>query len=153
MELRGSGALILDAMAKGETWAEQWLLEAAEGADDNMKRMMYWFSGDFGADMEQPARVVSWTEWQQAFNAANDLGKAIILKNMTLLAVFKEEFTTAAAIHTSVLNGTNRELKAIALTYGHEDLGSSVKTLWEGIANDTSDAHLKALAEEALGNN
>ncbi len=150
MKLRGSGALIREAMAKGETWAEHWLLEAAESTDDNMKRMMYWFSGEFGADMDQPARSVNWTEWQQAFNNANDLGKAILLKNLTLLAIYREEFTTAASIHTSILNGTDRELKAIALAYGHKDFGSGVTTLWEGIANDTSDTHLKALAEEAL---
>jgi hypothetical protein len=147
VQLRGAGALLLTAALDGESWGQTLLLGLAQQSDDNMKQMTYWFSKDFGEDVNSITWTVDWSAWQQAYNAANALGKAIILRNITSLALKRREYTTAANINLSALSGSDRELKAIALAFGHPDLGSAVTTKWSQLAND-SDTQIKALAAE-----
>ncbi|RBP45726.1 hypothetical protein DES53_102108 [Roseimicrobium gellanilyticum] len=148
MRLRGAGALMLDAASSGEQWAGTLLLDIAQRSDSNIKLLTYWSTRDFGQDANAIAWTVDWNAWQQAYNAADSLGKAIILRNITMLAVRKNEFPVAAAINLSALSGTDRALKAIALAFGDPAFGASVTAKWTEIASDASDPQLQALAQE-----
>lgn len=147
IQLRSAGALLWSASQDGELWGETLLLGLAQESDGNMKRMAYWFARDFGQDVNSITRTVDWLVWQQAYNSANALGKAIILRNVTSLALKKKEYSTAANINLSALSGSDRELKAVALAFGHPDLGSAVIAKWSELASD-SDVQIKALAAE-----
>lgn len=154
--LRGAGSLILGAALEGEQWGEKLLLDIAQRPDNNIKRLAYWFTKHFAQDWHTkgesatgaPVWPVNWSAWQQAYNAANPLGKAIILRNITTLAVRRNEVATAAAINLAALSGTDRELKAIALAFGDPALGSAVTAKWAEIANNAADPQLQALAQE-----
>ncbi len=147
IQLRSAGALLWGASQDGEPWGEKLLLGLAQQNDDNMKRLAYWFTKDFGQEVNSITWTVDWSGWQQAYTAANALGKAIILRNITMLALKKDDYTTAASINLSALSGSDRELKAIALAFGHPSLGSAVTAKWSQLADD-SDAQIKALASE-----
>lgn len=157
VRLRGAGALMLNAALEGEQWGEKLLLDIAQRPDSNIKRLTYWFTKYFAQDWHTqgesatgaPVWTVNWSAWQQAYNAANSLGKAIILRNITILAVRRSEVATAATINLAALSGTDRELKAIALAFSDPALGSAVTAKWKEIANNTSDPQLQALAQEA----
>jgi hypothetical protein len=148
MKLRGAGTLLLTASLDGEQWGERFLLGLAQQTDGNLKRLAYWFTKDFGQDVNAITWSVDWSGWQQAYTAASALGKAIILRNVTALAVKKGEFATAEAINMSALSGSDRELKAIALAFGHSSLGSSVTAKWSQLADDASEPQIKALAAQ-----
>lgn len=155
MRLRGAGGLMLGAALQGEQWGEKLLLDIAQRPDSNLKHLTYWFARNFAQDWHTrgesatvPAWPVNWTAWQQAYNAANALGKAIILKNATMLAVRRSDFGVAAAINLSALSGTDRELKAVALAFGDPNLGSAVTAKWAEIAGNASDPQMQALAQE-----
>ena len=132
------------------------LLDIAQRPDSNIKRLAYWFTKHFAQDWHTkgesatgaPVWPVNWSAWQQAYNAANPLGKAIILRNITTLAVRRNEVTTAAAINFAALSGADRELKAVALAFGDPALGSAVTAKWAEIAGNASDPQLQALAQE-----
>ncbi len=151
-KLRGLRVLAGVMAAEGEIWAEDLLLDIAQRPDDDLKRLIYWSTDHFGEDMvaPRPSRAVDWTKWQAAFDAANQLGKAIILRNVVMLAVRKNDFATAAAIHSSIFSGADRELKAIALAFSSPHFGQTVIDQWKAIAADGSDAELQALAQELL---
>ncbi len=148
VHLRGAGALMKVAANDGEQWANDMLLDVVQRPDSNFKRLTYWFTSGFGQDAEVINWSVDWNAWQQAYNAANALGKAIILKNVTMLALKRNELTVAGAINLSALSGGDRELKAIAIAFGDPALGSEVTAKWAEIASDPSDPQIQALARE-----
>jgi hypothetical protein len=148
VRLRGAGALLSSAASDGEQWGAKLLLDMAQRPDSNIKRLTYWFALNFGEDKNLIDWQVDWVAWQQAYNAANALGKAIILRNVTMLALRRNEFATAATINLSALSSDDRELKAIALAFGDPALGLAVTTKWSEIANNASDLQLQALAKE-----
>jgi hypothetical protein len=148
VRLRGAGALMLSAASDGQQWASKLLLDIAQRPDSNIKRLTYWFTKSFAQDASVVTWPVDWSAWQQAYTAANPLGKAIILRSITTLAVRRNEVATAAAINLSALSGTDRELKAVALAFGDPALGSAVTAKWAEIAGNASDAQLQALAQE-----
>ena len=158
VRLRGAGALMLNAALEGEQWGEKLLLDIAQRPDSNIKRLTYWFTKYFAQDWHTqgesatgaPVWTVNWSAWQQAYNTANSLGKAILLRNITILAVRRSEVATAATINLAALSGTDRELKAIALAFSDPALGSEVTAKWKEIADNTSDSQLQGLAQEAL---
>ena len=161
VRLRAAGGLLVGAVVEGEEWASMLLLDVAQRPDSNIKRLAYWFTQDFAIDWNPqresesgvpsavPVWQVDWNAWQQAYNAANALGKAIILRNVTMLGIRREQVTTAAAINLAALSGTDRELKSIALAFGAAALGSAVTAKWAEIAADASDPQMQALAQEA----
>lgn len=114
--------------------------------------MFYWFSGEFAQDNTDLVWVVDWAAWQTAYDNANALGKAILLKNASFLAIRDNDFAVASAMHQAALGGTDRELKAVALAYGHPSLGTGVTSTWETMAADNSDPELQSLAQQALAN-
>ena len=156
VRLRGVQGLILNAALEGQQWGEKLLLDITQRPDSNMKRLAYWFMRDFAQDWNTresgnsptPPWPVDWSAWQQSYDAANSWGKAIILRNITMLAIRRNEVATAAAINLAALSGTNRELKAIAIAFGDPALGSAVTAKWVQIGNNASDAQLQALAKE-----
>lgn len=156
VRLRGAGGLMLSAALEGEQWGEKLLLDIAQRPDSNLKRLTYWSSKYFGQDWHTkgesatgaPVWPVNWTAWQQAYNTANAFGKAIILRNVTTLAVRRNEVATAATINLSALSGTDRELKAIALAFGDPALGSAITAKWAEIAGSATDPQMQALAQE-----
>lgn len=147
--LRGAGALMLSAASDGKQWGEKLILDIVQRPDGNVKWLTYWYARDFGQDANGIAWPVDWPAWQSAYDQSNALGKAIILRNITMLALRSGQFETSRAINLAALSGTDRELKAIALAYGHPDLGSEVTAKWDQIAEDASDPQLQALAQEA----
>ena len=161
VQLRGAQGLMLNAALEGEQWAEKLLLDIAQRPDSNIKRLTYFCAKDFAQDWTAkgesesgvpstvPVWQVDWNAWQQAYNAANALGKATILRNVTMLGIRREQVTTAAAINLAALSGADRELKAIALAFGHPALGSAVTAKWAEIAGNASDPQMQALAQEA----
>lgn len=156
VRLRGAQALILSAALEGEQWGEKLLLDIAQRPDSNIKRLTYWSTKHFAQDWHTqgesaagaPVWTVNWSAWQQAYNAANSLGKAIILRNITILAVRRSEVATAATINLVALSGTDRELKTIALAFGDPALGSAVTAKWAEIAGNATDPQMQALAQE-----
>lgn len=162
VRLRGAGGLLFYAALEGEQWASILILDIAQRADGNLKRLVYWYVRDFGLDWKRkgelapgiPAPVwqVDWNAWQQGYNVANALGKAIILRSITMLAVRRNEVATAATINLAALSGTDRELKAIALAFGDPALGSAVTAKWAEIAENASDPQMQALAQEVRAN-
>ncbi len=156
---RGAGSLILSAALDGEQWGKKLLLDIAQRPDGNLKRLTYWSAKHFALDWNTRESEsgsaapwpVNWTAWQQAYNASNALGKAIILKNATMLAVRRSDFAVAATINLSALSGTDRELKPIALAFGDPALGSAVTAKWAEIAGNASDPQMQALAQEVRG--
>lgn len=161
LRLRYAGRMLSRASIEGEEWGSILLLDIARRPDGNMKRLAYWFTRDFASDWRPPPREsedgvpsaipiwqVDWNAWQQAYHAANSLGKAIILRNITMLAARRNGYTSAAPINLAALSGTDRELKAIALAFGDPGFGSAVTAKWAEIAKDASDPQLQALAHE-----
>lgn len=148
VRLRGAGALMSSAASDGEQWGAKLLLDMSQRPDSNIKRLTCWFALNFGEDKNLIDWQVDWEAWQQAYNAANALGKAIILQNVTMLALRRNEFSMAATINLSALSGDDSELKAIALAFGDPALGSAVTSKWSEIANNALDPQLQALAKE-----
>lgn len=148
VRLRGAGALLLNASIEGGQWGEKLLLDIAQRPDGNLKRLAFWFTRNFGQDVNAIAWSPDWSAWQQAYTSANALGKAIILRNLTMLAVKTNEFSVASNIYVSALSGSDRELKAIALVFSHPALGSAVTQKWNEIADNGSDPQFQALANE-----
>ena len=148
VRLRGAGSLLATASAEGEQWGERLLLDIAQRPDGNFKRTAYWFTRDFGADANAISWHVDWSLWQQAYNLANSLGKGLILRNIGMHAIRRNEYDTVEAIHLAALSGTNRELKGIALAFGHPSFGDDVIAKWRQIAEDNSDLQLQAIAQK-----
>ena len=53
-------------------------------------------------------------------------------------------------IHLSVFNGNDDDLKAIALVKGSASLGDAVIAKWTDLAENSTNAKLKSLAQEAI---
>jgi hypothetical protein len=150
VQLRGAGALLSTAISSGEQWACKMLLNAALHQEGNFKHLTYWFAKNFGEDANEISWTVDWNEWHNAYGSADVLGKSIVLRNVTMLAIRSNEFAVARSINLAALSSSERELKAIALAFGHPDLGLDVTTKWREIAEDASDPQIRALARETL---
>lgn len=150
VKLRGAGALLATAASDGEEWGSILLLNIAGGNENNIKRLAYWFTIDFAIDKEAIDWSVDWIQWHQVYNNSDTWGRAIILRNILLLAHRVNNFDIASAISLSALNGSNRDLKAIALAFGDPVYGEAVHARWEQLANDSSDPQIQALAQEAM---
>ncbi len=153
-KLQFAGSAISQQDLLGSEWFESWLFDKALAPDDNIKRLLFWYGEDFGTDLEaEPkggVRVIDWALWKQNFITANDLGKAILLKNLTVLASRVDGWKEAADIHMLVFNGNSDALKAIALVKGDKNLGTNVIGKWKEIASDSSNEKLKKIAGEVL---
>lgn len=146
--------LLATCTSSGEDWFALWLQNLAQGADTNLKRIAYRSAEDFGEDYarshpdQQPS--TDWNEWKQAYDQSNKLGKAILLKCMTRLALITGEWQKLKEIHLAVFNGNDDELKAIALVKSDNGLGDEVIAKWKEIAENSTNAKLKSLAQEVL---
>ncbi len=155
-ELAKIGAVVEATIIMGSNasvWYEDWLLSLAKGSNTNLKRLVFLTTKSFGEDMEEETgstRIVDWNKWEAAFNQADKLGKALLLVCMTDLAGRNENYTKLTAMHLSVFEGTNDDLKAIALYAGDRSLGPAVISKWQDIADNHSNVKLKALAQELL---
>jgi len=138
----------------GETWYGDWLQNIAKGGDTNLKRIVYRSVEDFGEDRankypdQEP--VADWNAWKQSYDQSNQLGKAILLKCMTRLALITEDWDKLKQIHLSVFNGNDDALKAIALIKGNSKLGDDVIVKWTDLAENSTNAKLKSLAEQVV---
>lgn len=152
--LQFSGSILSQQTLLGSSWFESWFLDQATASDDNVKKLLFWYSEDFGADLkktpEKGVRVVDWNLWRQSFDAADELGKAIILKNLTMWASRVDGWKTASDIHLSVFNGNNDALKAIALVKSDKNLGDEVISKWKDMALNSRNIKIKRLAQDVL---
>jgi len=148
--LRGIGSLLRTMVSDGEEWAEELILDISQRSNTNLKWITFWFAKNFGQDANKFDYPINWTAWENAYMSANALGKAIILQNITMIAIRSGEIDAARRINLEALSSSNRQLQAIAIAFGHPDLGSEVIDAWETISEDTSDSQLQALANEAL---
>lgn len=150
------GWLIRNSGKDVKPWFERWFLDLAQSQSANLKRLAICSISNFGEDILRDvgdtgqARQIDWNSWEQAFNLSDDLGKALLMMGMTELACRTEQYEKVAELHVSVLDGTNDDLKAIALFSGVKRLGQTVTTRWQAIAENSSNVKLKALALEAL---
>lgn len=153
-KLQFCGSVVAQQGALGSTWYQSWLLDQALAGVGNTKLLVFWYGEDYGVDIEpnpdEPMRVIDWAPWSQAFNGADDLGKAIILKNATALASRFDGWGEVADMHMLVFNGNNDTLKAIALVKGHKNLGTDIVNKWRDIVDNSSNLKLKVLAEAVL---
>jgi hypothetical protein len=141
----------------GEPWFQSWLREISKGNDSNLKRLVFISVNDLGEDYlnaldaeSGEQLVVDWNAWKQAYDQSNKLGKAILLKSMTRLALITDNWEKLKEIHLSVFNGNDDELKAIALVKGDNGIGQEIVTEWKEIAKNSTNAKLKKLAQEVL---
>ncbi len=138
----------------GEVWYGDWLQNLAKGGDTNLKRIVYRSVEDFGEDYANrypdQELIVDWCAWKQSYDQSNQLGKAILLKCMTRLALITEDWDKLRQIHLSVFNGNDDDLKAIALVKGDSRLGTNVIAKWTDLAENSTNAKLKSLAQQAL---
>ncbi len=155
-ELAKICALIEGTVTMGteaELWYEDWLLSLAKSSNANLKRLVFLTTSSFGEDISRKTgatRTIDWNKWESAFNQSDNLGKALLLVCMTDLALRKEEFAKVTELHLGVFNGTNDNLKAIALHSGTRKLGAAVVAKWQDIADNHANPKMKALAQEAL---
>lgn len=147
-------AWLAGAMGKdAEPWFEDWLLVLAKSSNENLKRLLFFTISNFGEDMlkgSDTLRAIDWNKWEAAFNQSDNLGKALLLICMTDLASRSEDYVKVATIHIGVLNGTNDDLKAIALYTGIRKLGPAVVIKWQDIADNHPNPKMKILAQELL---
>lgn len=140
--------------SNGEAWYGDWIQTIAKGGDTNLKRILYRSVEDFGEDhaSKYPDQqlVIDWNTWKQSYDQSNQLGKAILLKCMTRLALITEDWDKLKQIHLSVFNGNDDDLKAIAIVKGDSRLGDDVIAKWTDLAENSANAKLKSLAEQAL---
>jgi hypothetical protein len=155
-KLSVTGWILFNCGRDMEPWYEKWIFNLAKSQNANLKRLAFWHIRHFGEDIGESdetegIRVIDWMQWGQTFNQSDSLGKAILLVCMTDLALIKEEFEKVAELHVSLFNGTNDDLKAIALYTGTRKLGAAVVAKWQDIADNHPNPKMKALAQEALG--
>lgn len=147
--------LIIKSGSEVEPWYENWLLSLAKSSNTNLKRLVFNISPGFAEDIGETGntegiRAIDWEAWETAFNQSDDLGKALLLVCMTDLALRKEEFAKVTELHIGVFNGTNDDLKAIALHSSTRKLGAAIVAKWQDIADNHANPKMKALAQEAL---
>lgn len=150
VKLRGAGGLIRVAVSEGEEWGELLILDIAAGSNGNLKKAAYYFAKDFGDNSGAIEREIDWDKWCQTYNEADDFGKAIILRNIAMLAGRANSFEAARSVSLSALESDSRELKAIALAFGDPSFGAQIIEKWELLASNDSDPQIQSLAQEAL---
>ena len=136
-----------------EPWFEDWLFVLAKSSNENLKRLLFFTISNFGEDMlkgSDTLRAIDWNKWETAFNQSDNLGKSLLLVCMTDLASRSEDYEKVATIHIGVFNGTNDDLKAIALYTGVKKLGPGVVIKWQDIADNHPNPKMKILAQELL---
>ena len=139
---------------EAELWYEDWLLSLAKSSNANLKRLVFLTTSSFGEDISRKTgatRAIDWNKWESAFNQSDNLGQALLLVCMTDLATRSEEYAKVTAIHIGVFDGTNDDLKAIALYTGIKKLGPALVIKWQYIADNHPNPKMKILAQEALG--
>ena len=149
------GEVIIGSGAEADIWYEQWMLALAKSSNINLKRLVFYMTSGFAESIRESGnteggRTINWGEWEQSFNQSDDLGKAILLVCMTDLALRKEEFAKVTELHLGVFNGTNDDLKAIALYSSTRKLGAAIVAKWQDIANNHANPKMKTLAQEAI---
>lgn len=149
--------LLSCSASTGEPWFQSWLLNIAKDNDTNLKRLVFMSVDELGIDHHRVTDFetgdtfeTNWDAWKQAYDQSNKLGKAILLKCMTRLALITDNWEKLKEIHLSVFNGNDDELKAIALVKGDNGLGDEIVTKWKGISENSTNAKLKNLAQEVL---
>jgi len=150
-------SLISASSASGESWFQVWLLNLAKENDSNLKRLTFLSADECGVDFNKTQSsesgeqfVVDWNAWKFSYDQSNKLGKAILLKCMTRLAIITDNWDKLKEIHLSVFNGNDDDLKAIALVKGSSSLGEAVIAKWTDLAENSTNAKLKNLAQQAL---
>lgn len=144
-----AGAMGKDA----EPWFEDWLLVLAKSSNENLKRLLFFTISNFGEDTlkgSDTLRAIDWNKWEVAFNQSDNLGKALLLVCMTDLASRSEDYVKVVTIHIGVFNGTNDDLKAVALYTGIRKLGPAIVIKWQDIADNHPNPKMKILALELL---
>ena len=143
--------------SNGKLWYQDWLLNHAKGNDSNLKWLIFFNVDELGIDHHRVVDFESgekfemdWNAWKLAYDQSNKLGKAILLKCMTRLALITEDWAKLTQIHLSVFNANDDDLKATALVKGDNGLGDGVIDKWKDIAQNSANAKLKNLAQEVL---
>lgn len=150
-------SLLAHNASLGEVWFQNWIFNISKGNDTNLKRLVFLSVDEFGEDHNRVLDVesgeqlaVNWNTWKNSYDQSNKLGKAILLKCMTRLALITEDWDKLKQIHLSVFNGNDDELKAIALVKGDTGLGDDVIAKWRDIAENSTNLKLKSLAQQVL---
>lgn len=150
-------SLVSAGSSSGADWFQVWLMNQAQANDSNLKWLVYFSADDLGIDNfkfdtdgKREVLTVDWNAWKQAYDNSNKLGKAILLKCMTRMALITKQWDRLKEIHLSVFNGADDELKAIALIKGDNGLGDTVMAKWSDIANNSTNAKLKSLAQQII---
>lgn len=159
-EFSYSSALLSNLGSFGEPWFQDWVINLAVAADSNLKVMSYISIEQMGSESSDILDVdngeqltVDWNAWGNAYGQSSVLGKALILKCLTQLAIVTDEWDKIIEIHTAVFNGNNDDLKAIALVESSEELGDAIKAKWQDIAENSPNLKLKSLAQQVLDGN
>ena len=113
----------LESMCReaGSSWLDTFLFNvASQASDDNLKWLTYWVVDNHSADYTfgEDFRSIDWPAIKTSFDQTNILGKAILLKSLTPLARNSNHWDELRAMHISVFDGSNDDLKAVALAYG-----------------------------------
>lgn len=150
-------SLLVHNSSLGEVWFRNWLLGISKGNDSNLKRITFFSVDELGVDCNRVVNfeagewfIVNWNAWNKAYDQSNKLGKAILLKCMTRLALITDDWDKLKEIHLSVFNGNDDDLKAIALVKGSSGLGNDVMAKWTDLAQNSTNAKLKSLAQQAI---
>lgn len=149
-----SGLFLAAASAVGEQWFRDWLRAEVTGNQKNMKMLLFWNIEDLGVDHARAENTnpinAEWATWHITFNQSDKIGKAILLKCLTRWANVTNQWDTLRAIHLSVFNGNDDDLKAVALVGGDIHIGDQVMAKWQDLAENSANLKLKNLAEQAL---
>lgn len=149
-----SGLFLAAASTVGEQWFRDWLRAEVTGNNQNMKMLLFWNVEDLGVDHARAENTnpinAEWATWQTTFNQADKIGKAILLKCLTRWANVTNQWDTLRAIHLSVFNGNDNDLKAVALVSGDIHIGDQVMAKWQDLADNSPNQNLKSLADQAI---
>ena len=148
--------LIRNMNSSGSSWFKSWLEGQISSSEiTNLRWLVYWSAADFGSEshviiQESGHPAHNWDLWKKMYLDADELGKAIILKNVTKIAEISEDGETAEEIQLLALSGKNIEHQAIALVKCHHDYGDRVVRKWREIAKKSSNMLIRKLAQEVL---
>lgn len=155
--LRTMASLINHYCLEGRNWFGDWIQAKAKANDDNLKWLVYRCADNFSENYYNSTKTVpgdelavDWAAWKATFDQSNKLGKAILLKCMTRLAITTDSWEKVREIHLSVFNGNDDDLKAIALVKGNSKLGDAVIAKWNDLAENSTNLKLKSLAQQAI---
>lgn len=149
-----SGQYVFAASTVGEQWFRDWLRAELTGNQQNMKMLLFWNIEELGIDHARAESTTpinaEWATWQLTFDQSDKIGKAILLKCLTRWAHLTDDWDTLKAIHLSVFNGVDDDLKAVALVSSDLHMGDDVRAKWQDLADNSTNLKLKALAQQAI---